>query len=453
MGRTISSEAQHARMMNQPIPPLVLSICLPTVLSQLISVIYNTADTWYVSQISTEASAAVGIVFSLMAIIQALGFGLSMGAGSLISRRLGEKRNEEAHKYASSAFAAALLCGTVIAILGLTFLEPLMRLLGSTPTILPYACDYARYILICAPIMCASFVLSGTLRSEGESDLAMWGLCSGGILNLILDPVLIFVLKMGIAGAAIATGISQTVSFTILLSAFLRGKSIVKLSIKHISKSIKDYGLILSTGLPTIFRQGLASLASATLNIQASAYGDAAVAGMTIANKVYILMRNITVGIGQGFSAVAGYNFGAGNKKRVKQAFKFTCLLGTCVCITVAIVVALIPENIMGWFRDDPAVIEAGKNALLFCCAVMPFMAYSTYVNQLLQGLGFKTRATILASSRQGIFYLPLIYILPHYLGFTGVQLTQPMADMLTLLVAVPFQIHFFKKYLKESEE
>ncbi len=445
----IDPEQQRQRMLTAPIPKLILTLSLPTVASQLVSTIYNTADTYFVSQIGTSAAAAVGVVFSLMSIIQAVGMGLGMGANSLISRRLGAKRNKEATLYASSAVTASFLCGCVLLIIGLLFLRPLMRLLGSTDTILPFSSSYGRIILLGAPFMCASFTMNGVLRAEGEAFFAMWGLCTGGILNMVLDPLFIFTFHMGIAGAALATILSQFVSFAILLSVFLRGKSIVSLSPKFASRSISDYTLILSTGAPTFFRQGLASLASALLNINAAPFGDAAVAAVTISNKIYLMVRNIVLGIGQGFQPVAGYNYGAGDKKRTKEAFWTATVIGTVVCCTAAILLALHAPAVITWFRkDDPDVIRIGTHALYFACGVMPFMAYSTYVNQIFQFLGFRVPATVLASCRQGICFIPLVFVLPRLFGVTGVEMLQPMADLLTFFIAVPFQIHLFRKEL-----
>ncbi|MEA4966374.1 MAG: MATE family efflux transporter [Oscillospiraceae bacterium] len=443
-----NSEDQHRRMTKTPIPRLVLSMAAPTVASQMVSVVYNTADTWFVSQIGTSAAAAVGVVFSLMSIIQAFGFGFGMGASSLISRQLGARDDEAANRYGNSAFCAALLFGFLLLAGGLLCLDNLLRVLGSTETVLPYARDYARYILLGAPIMCASFVLSNILRAEGEAVLSMWGLCTGGLLNLGLDPLLIFGLRMGIGGAAVATVASQCVSFLILLGAFLRGKSIVRLGPQWVSRDIRDYLRIIRIGLPTICRQGMASLAAALMNIQASPYGDAALAAITISNKVYLLVRNLVIGIGQGFQPVAGYNYGAGNRGRVREAFRFATLLGTAVCVAAAAALAVGAETVLLWFRDDPAVVEIGAKALRFACFVLPFMAYSTYVNQLYQCLGFSKQATFLACCRQGVFYLPLIFLLPWLLGLTGVQMTQPASDFLTFLISVPFQIHFYRRRL-----
>ena len=445
------SEAQYRRMVETPIPRLVTSIAIPTVISMLITVIYNTADTYFVSQINKSASAAVGAVYSIMAIIHALGFGLGVGAGSLISRKLGAKENDAASRYASSAFFAAITVGVVIMVLGLSVLEPFLRLLGCTDTMMPYAVPYAKYILLAAPINCATFVLNNTLRSEGFSAFAMVGITTGGILNIILDPIFIFTMGMETGGAALATMLSQIVSFSILFGFFLTGKSIVRIAPGFVSRSFGDYKLIVSTGIPTICRQGLGSLAAAAMNIQAIAYGaDAAGAAMTIANKIYTLARNITIGLGQGFQPVAGYNYGAGNKKRTWDSFLFATKVGTVICFLFAAVTALFAEPIMWWFCDDAEVARIGTEALYFFALAMPLLAFSTYVNQLYQGLGFKGIATFLASCRQGIFFLPTVFLAPVFLGCLGVEMAQSFADICTFLVSTPFIIRFYRRHIRD---
>ncbi len=449
--KILSAEQQHEKMLKTPIPKLVVSLSVPTVIGMLITVIYNTADTYFVSQLNKSASAAVGVVYTVMAIIQAVGYGFGVGAGSLISRMLGSKSDKAANKFAASAFYGAILSGAIISALGLSFLEPFMKLLGCTETMLPYAKDYAFYILIGAPVTCASFVLNNILRCQGESRLAMIGTVAGGILNLGLDPLFIFAFSMGTGGAALATIISQAVTFVILLMNFITKKSIVDISPKFLSRSFKDYALILTTGAPTVCRQGLGSLAAALLNLNAVVYGDAAVAAVTIANKLYVFVRNIIIGVGQGFQPVAGYNFGAGDKKRTKSAFRFAALLGTAVCIISAAVIAAFARPIMLWFCDDIAVADIGRATLLYCCAAMPFMALSTYVNQLYQCLGYKIPATFLASCRQGVFFIPAILLLPLIIGITGVEISQPAADMCTFLISIPFLIVFMKKVLNKE--
>lgn len=450
--KAVSFEEQHEKMLNTPIPKLVTSLSVPTALAQLITVIYNTADTWFVSKISTSASAAVGVVFSVMSIIQAIGFGIGMGTGSRISVLLGEKKNDEAEKYTASGMAMALVMGVLVGAVGLFCMKPLLLLVGSTDTILPYACDYATFIFLNAPVMCCSFVLSNVLRAEGEATYASVALCTGGIVNMILDPVFIFVMGWGTAGAAGATAISQIVGFLLLLSAYLRGRSMIKLNLRKASKDIHDYFKIITIGFPTICRQSLGSIATALLNGQASVYGDAAIAAVTIATKVYMLIRNLVIGIGQGFQPVAGYNFGAGDKKRTGRAFLFACAVGSAFCLVFALLTGIFSESIITWFRDDAEVVEVGKVMLGVFAFSIPFMAFSTYVNQMYQCLGFRTVATSLASCRQGIFFIPVLFVSTHFWGLGGVQITQGAADILTFIVSVPFCIYFFKKHLKAEK-
>lgn len=446
-------EYQHYKMTQTPIPQLVTSMAIPTVTSMLITIIYNTADTYFVAQINKSASAAVGAVYAIMAIIQALGYGIGVGAGSLISRKLGAKEEHMAHTYASSGLFASVFVGTCIMAGGLLCLDSFLKLLGCSDTMMPYAVPYAKYILIAAPINCATFVLNNTLRSQGKTKLSMIGMGAGGILNIILDPIFIFKLGLGTGGAALATMVGQTLSVVILSCCFISGKSIVKIGIKYISRNADDYRLIITTGIPTICRQSLGSLAAAVLNIQAIAYGgDAAGAAITIANKVYILVRNLILGIGQGFQPVAGYNYGAGNKKRTWQSFTFTVKTGTVVCSAFSVLTLGFAKEIMLWFTQDMQVVQLGVETLHILGFAMPFLAFSTYVNHLYQCLGFRAYATFLASCRQGIFFLPIVILLPLKLGCIGVQASQPLADLCTFVVSIPFIFIFYKKYVLSKD-
>lgn len=429
-------------MTESPVFSLVLRLSVPTTVSMLITSIYNMADTYFVSSLGNAAASAVGIVFSIQSIIQAIGYGFGMGAQSLISRRLGEKKREEANLYASSGFVAAFLMGTLIMILGLIDLPLVMRLFGSTETALPYACDYGRWILIGAPVFCSSFVLNNILRAEGKATFSMIGLCSGGILNIGLDALFIFVCKMGVAGAAIATMVSQIFSFCILAVFFAAGKSGLNVNPLKTSRRFLDYLDIFRVGLPTVFRQSLGSVATTLLNHAVRPYGDAAVAAVSIANKIYMLLRSMLIGVGQGFQPVAGYNYGAKKYDRVRQSFNAAAGIGTAYGIAAAVILFFFAGNIIGWFRaGDAEVIEIGGRMLRYMSVPMTVLGYSTFVNQLFQGLGYVTPATILASCRQGIFFIPLILILPGVFGLTGIQLTQALSDLLTFVVSIPFHV------------
>ena len=446
------NEAQRRLMLTEPIGRLLFKKAAPTVLIQLITVIYNTADTYFVAKIDTNASAAVGVVFSLMAVIQAVGGSVGMGANSLISPMLGQKREEEASTVGTSAALMSIAAGVFISVLGLSLLQPLVRLIGARGDVVPYASDYARYILIAAPFMTASFVLNSILRAEGQAVYSMIGMISGGILNLFVDPLLIFGFDMGISGAALATMIGQMTSFTIMAVIFMRDRSIVRLRPRYIGRKPSVYLHIVRTGVPTLFRQGMASLSSALLNIQAAPFGAAAVAAISIANKIYMLVRHIVIGIGQGFQPIAGYCYGAKRYSRVKKVFWSATASGTAICLSIAVAVFFFREPIMRWFRNDPDVIRIGAQMLGFLCVTIPLMAFSTYVNQLYQSLGFAVGATILASCRQGIFFVPLVFLLPYWFGLDGIVAVQASADLLTFLVSIPFLIFFFRKYLSAPD-
>ena len=439
-------------MLTEPIGKLLFKKAAPTVLIQLITVIYNTADTYFVAKIDTGASAAVGVVFSLMAIIQATGGSIGMGATSLISPMLGQKRVDDASTVGTSAALMSVIAGALIGALGLVFLRPLVSLIGARGEVIPYAEDYARFILIGAPFMTTAFVLNSVLRSEGQAVYSMIAMISGGILNLFIDPLLIFGFGMGIAGAALATMISQMTSFFIMAIIFLRDRSIVRLRPKYIGKKPSVYLHIVRMGVPTLFRQGMASLSSALLNIMTAPYGAAAVAAISIANKLYMLVRHIVIGIGQGFQPIAGYCFGAKRYSRVKKVFWVATGAATVICLSIALAVYFFREPIMVWFRDDPAVVEAGSAMLRFLCVTIPLLGFSTYVNQLYQSLGFAVGATFLASCRQGIFFVPLVFLLPAAFGLTGIEAVQAAADLLTFVISIPFLFFFFRKHLSAAD-
>ena len=449
-----TQQAQLIRMTTTPIPQLISAMAVPTIISMMVTSIYNMADTYFVSKLGTSATGAVGIVFSLMAIIQAIGFMLGMGAGANVSRLLGQQQDQRASVFASTSFFTALVFGLILAISGLTGMNTLMKMLGATETILPYARDYASYILFGAPIMCASFVLNNVLRSQGKAVLSMVGIGLGGVLNIVLDPIFIFVFDLGIAGAAIATLLSQCISFAILLSFFLLTKTSVRLHIKYVSRTADVYGIIIQTGMPSLCRQGLASISTVCLNRAAAVYGDPAVAAMSVVGRIFMFIMSVMLGFGQGFQPVAGYNYGAGRYDRVKQAFRFTLTVGVILLGTLAVIgFILAPQAIALFRKEDLEVIQIGSLAMRAQCMSLPLMAIITVTNMLFQTTGKSGQATFLACSRQGIFFLPLIYLLPHFIGLLGVQLTQTVSDICTSLCCIPLLILYFKELNEKMRE
>ena len=440
------SALQFRRMTETPIPQLILSLAAPTILSMLITSIYNLADTFFVGQISTSASGAVGVVSSLMAIIQALGFMLGHGAGTIISRSLGSRDTTAATRFASTSFFTALVFGVVLAVAGLGTLPHFMMLLGSTETILPHACAYARPILIAAPLMISSLVMNNILRYEGKASFAMIGLVTGGVLNIALDPLFMFVFGLGTAGAGIATALSQSISFCILLSMFLRGKTVSQFRLSAVTREARDFGRILMGGAPSFGRQGLNSIGGMLLNLAARGYGDAAVAGMSIVSRIFMFIISVAIGVGQGLQPVASFNYGARKYRRVRQAAIFTIEAAFCMLVVLVGLCWVNGDALIRLFRDDPAVTAVALPAFHYQCLAMLLHPIIVVANMTFQSVGASGRATFLACCRQGVFFIPLILILPRTHGLFGVEICQPIADVLTFLVSLPFLIAFLQQ-------
>ena len=446
-------EKQYKKMTETPIKKLVLKLAIPTVISMLVTSIYNMADTFFVSQLGKSASGAVGVVFSLMAVIQAIGFTLGQGAGNVIARLLGVKDYDESNNYASTSFFTGAVSGLIITILGILNIEPLMSMLGATVTVVPYAKTYAFYILLGAPIMVCSFVMNNILRSEGKSLFAMVGLVTGGILNMFLDPLLIFGFDMGIAGAAIATLLSQCVSFCILLSVFVTKKSVTRFNVKYIRNYFITIKEIILTGIPSFCRQGLASISTIILNNQAGLFGgDAALSAMGIVSKIYMALFSVGIGIAQGYQPVAGFSYGAKLWKRLKEAFLFTYGVTTCTMIVFAICTYFGAPYIIPAFIDDPEVIEIGIRALRFQSYAIAFLPINVMTNMTYQSTGQKIKAVVLACCRNGICLIPALIILPALFELTGIEMSQAVADLVSGIIALPFMFLILKDINNKEE-
>jgi putative MATE family efflux protein len=436
MKRAMTYEEKYKMMVETPVNKLIPRLAVPTIISMLITSIYNMADTFFVSQLSTSASGAVGVNFSLMAMIQAIGFTLGMGSGNYMSRMLGAKEQDRAQRACSTAVYTAFFFGLLLAVFGIWNIDSLVRALGATETIAPYARDYGKYILIAAPYMTVSFVFNNHLRSQGNAALSMLGITAGGVLNVILDPVLIFGFKMGISGAAIATIFSQFVSFLILLTLVIRSGNVLKPHPKFFTMKGWVYKEILSAGMPTLGRQGLASVASVLLNVAASGFGDAAVAAMSIVTRIMMFINSALIGFGQGFQPVCGFNFGAKRYGRVLEAYYFCRRVAFVFLLVMAVVMFAVSTPIMRLFRrEDAEVVKTGALALKMQCVLLPIQSFTIIGNMLTQSIGYSFRATLTAIGKQGLFFIPAILILPGIYGVLGLQLAQPVADLLTFVL------------------
>ena len=448
-----STKDNYLYLTTTPVPRLIVSLAVPTIISMLVTSFYNMADTYFVGKINTQSTAAVGIVFSVMSIIQAVGFFFGHGSGNYISRKLGAQETGNAEKMAATGFFWALFMGIFLAVVGLIFLTPLSLALGSTPTILPYTEKYLGIILLGAPFMTVSLVLNNQIRFQGNAAYAMVGIVSGAVINVILDPILIFVFDMGISGAALATVISQICSFSLLLYMCRKGGNI-RIRFRNFTPSLAFIKEIIGGGTPSLARQGLASVATILLNVAAGAYGDAAIAGMSIVTRIAMFINAFLIGFGQGFQPVCGFNYGAGLYARVRQGFWFCVKVGFIFLLVCALAGMGFAEEIVSLFRKgDPDVIAVGAAALRWQFITFPLGSWIVMSNMMLQTIRKPVKATIISSARQGLFFIPLIFILPHYLGLQGVEMCQAVADLLTFILAIPLTCSVLNEMKRKQAE
>ncbi len=438
MKSPMTQEQRYIKMTETPISRLIPSLAIPTIISMLVTSIYNMADTFFVSRIGTSASAAVGVSYSLMSMIQALGFTLGMGSGNYLSRVLGSRDEEKAERIASTGFYSAILIGLLFEVVCLPNLDVLVRLLGATDTIAPYAKDYAKYILIAAPVMTGSLAMNNLLRFQGLAVYAMIGITTGGILNMILDPIFIFGLDLGISGAALATALSQCISFGILFFQSLLRKDCVHLKPGKITLSLSLYGEILHGGIPSLCRQGIASIATAALNLAANPFGDAAIAALSIVSRYMMFIGSAMIGFGQGFQLLESFWF---------------CVKVSVVFLAVLAVGSFVgaPQIMRAFRKEDLDVIEIGTWAMRFQCVTLPLSAWIVMSNMMTQTIGYGFRASLVASGRQGLFLIPALFILPSAFGIRGLQLCQPVADALTFVLGVVIVLGILRE-LKEKQ-
>ncbi|MBR1817013.1 MAG: MATE family efflux transporter [Lachnospiraceae bacterium] len=433
-------------MTTTPVPKLITTLAIPTIISMLVTGIYNTADTFFVGKISTQATAAVGLVFPVMAMIQALGFFCGHGSGNYLSRMLGAGKKDEANNMASTGFALSIILGVLVAVLGLLFSDKIALTIGATASTLEETKSYMNIILLGAPFMMGQFVINNQLRFQGSAMFAMIGLMSGAVINIVLDPLLILGFDMNVAGAAIATVSGQIVSFIVLMIGSRRGENI-RLSLHNIHINGHYLLEILNGGAPSLFRQGLAAVATMLLNHAAGGLGgDAAIAGMSVVTRVMMLVSSALIGFGQGYQPVCSFNYGANLKKRVREGFFFCVKYGTIFLFAVGALCFAFAPQIISWFRDDPDVIAVGEVALRWQAAVLPLNATTVITNMMLQSMGKGVKASVTASARNGIFFIPLILILPKAFGLLGVEITQSCADVLSIAVSIPLAYSELKK-------
>ena len=448
-----SASSQYSRMTEESIPRLIVRLSIPTILSMLVTNIYNLVDTAFVGQLGTSESAAVGIVFGFMSILQAVGFMFGQGAGSITARLLGARDDRNASRVASTGIVCSVLLGLIISLVSFPLHRRIILMLGSTETMYPHAKSYLLTILFAAPFMTGGYTLNNLLRYEGKASLGMVGLMSGAVLNIVLDPILMFVLHMGVAGAALATAASQIISFLILLSMFLRGKTVTHLSIRQVDPRPRMIGDIMATGLPSMLRQVLNSVASILLNSSAAVYGDAAVAAMSIVGRISFFVFALALGIGQGFQPVCAYNYGAKKYLRLRSAYRVTVILSESILIVSAVLTLLFSGNLIAVFRNDPDVISIGTRALQLQMITILFLPFSMSTEMLYQSTGHRLGASFLSSARSGLFFIPSLIILSSVRGLAGIQEAQPLAYLLAFPLALFFMLRFMRRLPKTDAQ
>ena len=439
-----NADQHYLKMTQTPVAKLILKLGIPTTISMLITNIYNMADTYFVGTLGESAQAATGVLFTVQAIMQGIAFMLGHGGGTFIARHLADKNTKEASKYISTSFFTGGICGLIIMVFGLLFLEPLVLFLGSTRTILPHAIDYGRWILLAAPFIICSLILNNGLRYEGKAFYAMFGLTTGGILNIIGDYLLVMKLGMGVYGAGLATAVSQMVSFTILFVMYAKMAQ-SSISPKAVSKNLREYLSIFRVGLPSLIRQGLTSVTVGVLNNVTKPFGDAAIAAMNVVNRYSNFLMCVGLGMGQGFQPVASFNYQAKKHDRVKRGLLFTTAFGLVFIGTMSLISISFAENIIAIFQKNREVIRIGATALRFTAFGMMFMPFSVPVNMLYQSIQQPTISSVLSLIRSGAVTIPILLIGVPLLGLTGIQIAQPTADILAGLLSIPFIIRFLR--------
>lgn len=443
-----SQEEKRLKMLNDPVELLVCKMAVPTIITMLITAFYNMADTYFVGRLDTVSTAAVGIALPLMNITQAIGFFFGHGSGNYISRKLGEGDTRSASVMADTAVILSLCMGVLLSVSGLCFVRPLSLLLGATPLLIESSVSYISIILLGIPFVMTSFTMNNQLRFQGNAFLGMIGMASGSVINVILDPIFIYSLGMGIRGAALATIISQIISFAVLLVMSRR----LPLRKPDFRLSGEIISAIFRFGTPSLFRQGIMSIAIVCLNNAAGQYGEAVIAAISVVNKIVMMGGAVVIGFGQGFQPVCGFNNGAKRYDRVHKMFVFCIKASTVYMLCFGVTVFIFAPQLIEFFRDDPDVIEAGIPILRFQSVTSLLQGMIVMTNMLMQNMGRTITASFLAVARQGLFFIPLLYILTPAFGLSGLQLTQAAADLLTAAVTLPLTIRSIRM-LREKQQ
>ena len=453
MGKQSQKIDRRAMMLDQPIHKVIPKMAIPTIVAFLINSIYSLADTYFVSGLGTNATAAVSVNASLDQLIMMCGSMLAVGANSYIARLMGQGNEKKASQVLSTSFFLSFGIGALLTVVGMVFMIPMVRLLGATPTCEQYSVDYATYVLLAAPFMASSFVMNQCLRSEGSATLSMIGMGFGGVLNCVLDPMLIRgvswlgISAMGVAGASLATAISKVISFGILLFPYITRRSMLHLSIRNFRCTWDIISQVISVGSSSMFRSGLAVVAGILLNKLAGQISDSVLAGIGVSTKIMMFPFSIILGFGTGFQPVAGFNWGAKRYDRVRESYKFSANIALIGSAVMALAIAIFADQLIVLFSEEDAQMhQYGALCIRLQCLALPIHGWVAVVNMFCNGLGNAKGAFLLATSRQGTCFIPILYPFAELWGANGICAVQAAADVLTLILAIPILIVMLRK-------
>lgn len=451
--RVVSNEKKQL-LLNEKISSLIIKMAIPTIVAQLITTVYNLVDTYFVSTLGTNATAAVGVNGSLERTITIIGSLIGAGACSYISRLLGEKRQKRANQVLSTSVITGVAIGVVFMGLCLFLVNDIVKMLGATPEAIEYSIQYANYVLLAAPFMIGSFILNMCLRSEGSATYSMIGIAFGGILNCFLDPLFIYTFGLGVAGASMATAVSKVVSFLILLYPYIKKTTAVTLSIQYFKYQLQDVKEVLAIGSSSFVRSALTVVAVVSINRVAGSFSTAALAALSVANRVMEFPFAILLGFGQGYQPVAGFNWGAKAWGRVKESLTFVCKTSVIGSILIALFIGVFAEPIVRVFNTqaDAEVLRLGLLCIQLQCIALPIHALNSIINMFYAGIGRAKESLIINTARQGYLFFPVLYVAPQLLGIAGISATQAIADVLSIGIVVPFTIKAFR-LIKQQEE
>ena len=441
-------DKRHSMMLEQPVARVIPTVAVPMIVAMLIDAIYNLTDTFFVSQLGTAATAAVGVNDSLMHLMRSVALAFGVGASSTISRLLGGKKDEYASRVASTTLLTAMVVISLLAAVAAILVGPLVLLLGATESVKPYSMQYARWFLLASPFTAGTVVLSQLLRAEGSTRYSMLGMVSGCILNIALDPLFIYGLDLGVAGAAMATGLSKLFSFSVLLVPFLRRRTLLEISLKLFTPKKALFLSVGRIGVPTFLRMSMLTLSSIVINNVAARFSDAALAAISVANKCTRLVGSGIIGLGQGFQPIAGYCWGARHYARIRKAFWTCSAMGACAAAVLGVAMGLLAPRLIYAFTasNDPEIIRLGSTMIISQCITMVPHVWVIIANGLFQALGRPVGTLVLGMSRQAICLIPSVVLLSRLFGVDGLTVSQATSDLLSALVALPMVIYLLRR-------